>query len=120
MFRSAHAACASGITHERCAYLRHRKKKENKTPAKAFTPPAKTKMITRPGRAVTRAFIGGVVYSLIFVLPRVPSKAFSDIASTSFLITKITKNQCLACLSDLPGTLPRVPVRLHFLEFDLD
>ena len=58
----------------------------NKTPAKAFTPPAKTKMITRPGRAVTTAFIGGVVYSLIFVLPneflfksviiRVPSKAF--------------------------------------------
>ena len=93
---------------------------ENKTPAKAFTPPAKTKMITRPGRAVTRAFIGGVVYSLIFVLPRVPSKAFSDIASTSFVITKITKNQCLACLSDLPGTLPRVQVRLHFLEFDLN
>ena len=58
----------------------------NKTPAKAFTPPAKTKMITRPGRAVTRAFIGGVVYSLISFLPneflfksviiRVPSKAF--------------------------------------------
>ena len=58
----------------------------NKTPAKAFTPPAKTKMITRPGRAVTRAFIGGVVYSLISVLPNeflfksviitVPSKAF--------------------------------------------
>ena len=58
----------------------------NKTPAKAFTPPAKTKMIARPGRAVTRAFIGGVVYSLISVLPneflfksviiRVPLKAF--------------------------------------------
>ena len=42
----------------------------NKTPAKAFTPPAKTKMITRPGRAVTRAFIGGVVYSLISILPK--------------------------------------------------
>ena len=57
-----------------------------KTPAKAFTPPAKTKMGTRPGRAVTRAFIGGGVYSLISVLPnellfksviiRIPSKAF--------------------------------------------
>ena len=40
-------------------------REENKTPAKAFTPPAKTKMGTRPGRAVTRAFIGGGVYSLI-------------------------------------------------------
>ena len=59
---------------------------KNKMPAKAFTPPAKMKMITRPGRAVTRAFIGGVVYSLISVLPneflfksviiRVLSKAF--------------------------------------------
>ena len=58
----------------------------NKTPAKAFTPPAKTKMGTRPGRAVTKAFIGGGVYSLISVLPneflfksviiRIPSKAF--------------------------------------------
>ena len=58
----------------------------NKTPAKAFTPPAKTKMTTRPGRAATTAFIKGVVYSLISVLPnefffksviiRVPSKAF--------------------------------------------
>ena len=84
-------------------------------------------MITRPGRAVTRAFIGGVVYSLISVLPneflfksviiKVPSKAFYDIASTSYVIAKITKNQCL---SDLPGTLPRVLVRLHFLEFDLN
>ena len=39
--------------------------------AKAFTPLAKTKMITRPGpgRAETRAFVGGVVYSLISVLP---------------------------------------------------
>ena len=41
----------------------------NKTPAKAFTPPAETKMGTRPGRAVTRAFIGGGLYSLISVLP---------------------------------------------------
>ena len=41
----------------------------NKMPAKAFTPPAKTKMGTRPGRAVTREFIGGGVYSLISVLP---------------------------------------------------
>ena len=41
----------------------------NKTPAKAFTPPAKTKMGTRLGRAVTREFIGGGVYSLISVLP---------------------------------------------------
>ena len=41
----------------------------NKTPAKAFTPAAETKMGTRPGRAVTRAFIGGGVYSLISVLP---------------------------------------------------
>ena len=41
----------------------------NKTPAKAFTPPAETKMGTRPGRAVTRAFIGGVVFTLISVLP---------------------------------------------------
>ena len=32
MFRSAHAACASGITHERCANLRHRKKKKKKKP----------------------------------------------------------------------------------------
>ena len=31
----------------------------NKTPAKAFTPLAETKMGTRPGRAVTREFIGG-------------------------------------------------------------
>ena len=58
----------------------------NKMPAKAFTLPAKMKMIARPGRAVTRVFIWGVVYSLISVLPdkflfksviiRVPSKAF--------------------------------------------
>ena len=41
----------------------------NKTPAKAFTPPAETKMGTRLGRAVTREFIGGGVYSLISVLP---------------------------------------------------
>ena len=41
----------------------------NKTPTKAFTPPAETKMGTRPGRAVTREFIGGGVYSLISVLP---------------------------------------------------
>ena len=41
----------------------------NKTPAKAFTPPAEPKMGTRPGRAVTREFIGGGVYSLISVLP---------------------------------------------------
>ena len=41
----------------------------NKTPAKAFTPPAETKMGTRPGRAVTREFIGSGVYSLISVLP---------------------------------------------------
>ena len=41
----------------------------NKTPAKAFTPPAETKMGTRPGRAVFREFIGGGVYSLISVLP---------------------------------------------------
>ena len=33
------------------------------------------------------------------------------------VITKITKNQCL---SDLPGTLSRVLVGLHFLEFNLD
>ena len=55
-------------------------------PAKAFTLLAKMKMMTRPGRAVTRAFIGGVVYLLISVLPneslfksviiRVPIKAF--------------------------------------------
>ena len=30
VFRSAHTACASGITHERCAYLRHRKKIKKK------------------------------------------------------------------------------------------
>ena len=42
--------------------------KLNKTPAEAFTPPAKTKMGTRPDRAVTREFIGGGVYSLISVL----------------------------------------------------
>ena len=41
----------------------------NKTPAKAFTPPAEPKMGTRPGRAVTREFIEGGVYSLISVLP---------------------------------------------------
>ena len=41
----------------------------NKTPAKGFTPPAETKMGTRPGRAVTRELIGGGVYSLISVLP---------------------------------------------------
>ena len=41
----------------------------NKTPAKALTPPAETKMGTRPGRAVTREFIGSGVYSLISVLP---------------------------------------------------
>ena len=45
------------------------KTKINKTPAKAFTPPAETKMGTWPGRAVTREFIGGGVYSLISVLP---------------------------------------------------
>ena len=60
--------------------------KINKTPAKAFSPPAKTKIGTRPGRAVTREFIGGEEYSLISILPyefffksviiRVPSKAF--------------------------------------------
>ena len=58
----------------------------NKTPAKAFTPPAETKMGIRPGTPVTTAFIGVGVYSLISVLPneflfksviiRVPSKAF--------------------------------------------
>ena len=42
---------------------------DNKTTAKAFTPPAETKMGTRPARAVTREFIGGGVYSLISVLP---------------------------------------------------
>ena len=36
--------------------------------AKAFTPLAKTKMITRSGRAVTRAFIGGVVYRDSFMV----------------------------------------------------
>ena len=41
----------------------------NKTPAKAFTPPAESKMGTRPGRAVTREFIERGVYSLISVLP---------------------------------------------------
>ena len=41
----------------------------NKTPAKALTPPAEPKMGTRPGRAVTREFIEGGVYSLISVLP---------------------------------------------------
>ena len=41
----------------------------NKAPAKAFTPPAEPKMGTRPGRAVTREFIEGGVYSLISVLP---------------------------------------------------
>ena len=41
----------------------------NKTPAKAFTLPAKMKVGTRPGRAVTREFIGGGIYSLISVLP---------------------------------------------------
>ena len=41
----------------------------NKMPAKAFTPPAETKMGTRPGRVVTREFIGDGVYSLISVLP---------------------------------------------------
>ena len=38
-------------------------------PAKAFTPPAESKMGTKPGRAVTREFIEGGVYSLISVLP---------------------------------------------------
>ena len=42
---------------------------KNKTPAKAFTPPAESKMGTRPGRAVTREFIERGVYSLISVLP---------------------------------------------------
>ena len=71
------------------AVLQHNK--SNKTPAKAFTPPAKCEnendhKARNSGRAVTRAFIGGGVYSLIFVLPneflfksviiRVPSKAF--------------------------------------------
>ena len=44
-------------------------KSSNKTPAKAFTPPAESKMGTRPGRAVTREFIERGVYSLISVLP---------------------------------------------------
>ena len=39
----------------------------NKTPAKAFTPPAEMKMGTRPGRAVTREFIGGVGYIHLFL-----------------------------------------------------
>ena len=39
------------------------------------------------------------------------SHSVQDIAGTSYVITKITKNQCV---SDLPGTMPRVPVRLHF------
>ena len=39
------------------------------------------------------------------------SHSVLDIASTSYVITKITKNQCV---SDLPGILPRVLVRLHF------
>ena len=41
----------------------------NKTPARAFTPPAESKMGTRPGRAVTREIIERGVYSLISVLP---------------------------------------------------
>ena len=45
------------------------------------------------------------------------SHSVLDIASTSYVITKITKNQCV---SDLPDTLPRVLVRLDFLEFNLN
>ena len=38
----------------------------NKTPAKAFTPPAEPKMGTRPGRAVTREFIeGGYIHLFV-------------------------------------------------------
>ena len=45
-------------------YLRQGSPFSNKTPAKAFTPPAETKMGTRPGRAVTREFIrGGVIFA---------------------------------------------------------
>ena len=72
--------------HQSCETHDETQTRVNKTPAEAFTPPAKTKMGTRPGRAVTRAFIGGGVYSLISVLPneflfksviiRIPSKAF--------------------------------------------
>ena len=57
---------------------------KNKTPAKAFTPPGCQN--ENGHKAVTRAFIGGGVYSLISVLPnellfksviiRIPSKAF--------------------------------------------
>ena len=43
--------------------------KENKTPAKAFTPPAETKMGTRPGRAVIREFIGGGYIHLFLFCP---------------------------------------------------
>ena len=45
------------------------------------------------------------------------SHSVLDIASTSYVFTKITKNQCV---SDLLGTLPRVLVKLHFLEFSLN
>ena len=44
------------------------------------------------------------------------SHSVLDIASI-YVITKITKNQCV---SDLPSTLPRVLVKLHFLEFNLN
>ena len=55
---------------ERVVEIASQTKTINKTPAKAFiTPPAEPKIGTRPGRAVTREFIEGGVYSLISVLP---------------------------------------------------
>ena len=43
MFRWAHAACVSGITHERQPIFRHRKKKDRKTERGEFiTPPRPT------------------------------------------------------------------------------
>ena len=72
MFRSAHAtlpAVSPMSAAPTCDTEKKEKEKKEKTPAKAFTLPAETKMGTRPGRAVTREFIGGGVYSLISVVP---------------------------------------------------
>ena len=55
VFRSAHAACASGITHERCAYLRHRKKMKRKKIQK---------------RAILKLRLAGGVNSIYFLLCR--------------------------------------------------
>ena len=67
----------------------------NKTPAKAFTPPAETKMGTRPGRAVTRKFIGGGCIHLFLFCP---TNSFLNQLLLGYLPRHLTSKTLLAHL----------------------